>query len=126
MSFFSQPGILNALDPWASPAITVGLTANSEADAEQNATILQAAIQAAQSFTGGGCVSTPPDYGATIVITSNNAVPPPVGTAGQETAPSTTSPARPETPMRRVTSVQSRLRATGRCLSPARALRRNS
>ncbi len=41
MSFFSQPGILNALDPWASPAITVGLTANSEADAEQNATILQ-------------------------------------------------------------------------------------
>jgi hypothetical protein len=72
------PGIFNVLDNWlpgSGPGMKAG-TAVSSVQAETNARILQAAINAAQS-TGSGCASSPA-ASATVLIPGHSVVPPPV------------------------------------------------
>ncbi|HZY97737.1 MAG TPA: hypothetical protein VFE35_11630 [Candidatus Cybelea sp.] len=65
MTNYSQPGIINALD--------YGMVPNDRTKAASNATALQNAINAAQA----SCASANnASYGATVVIPSNDAVPP--------------------------------------------------
>jgi hypothetical protein len=79
MSYFSAPGIFNVLDPWWTGSPN-GMQAGpvSAAQAETNAQILQAAINAAQQ----DCGSTSPTLSATILIPGNSDVPPPVNPIG--------------------------------------------
>lgn len=78
---FSQAGVFVVTDPWyeISPGVFVGMIPNDSTVAEQNALVLQAIIDLAQSYVGTACPAQPPFWGATIVFPGHFEVPPPVG-----------------------------------------------